>query len=149
MGLVAASGIMIPAPASGSSRAHRPTGARSESRYTVPSTDSVEVDRKQEVILVRHGGVIAAFALSCPHQRSMLRWREKDGIFQCTKHHSEYAPTGEYLRGRATRNMDRLAIQLDGADVVVDSSRVVQSDSDAAGWAAAAVNLPPSQGADQ
>jgi Rieske Fe-S protein len=71
----------------------------------------------------------------------MLRWRPEDGIFQCTKHHSEYSPTGEYRKGRATRNMDRLAIRLEGAELVVDAGTVIQSDENAGGWAAAAVSV--------
>lgn len=108
-------------------------------RYPLPAEDGVHVDRDNEVILVRYQGTVAAFALSCPHQRSLLRWREDDGIFQCTKHHSEYSPVGVYKKGRATRNMDRLGIQLDGTEVVVDPSTVYHSDDDPQGWAAAAV----------
>lgn len=111
-------------------------------RYPIPAEDGVDVDRSNEVILVRREGEMFAFALSCPHQRSMLRWREKDGIFRCTKHHSEYSPTGVYQKGRATRNMDRLAIQVDGADVVVDPSIAYHSDDDPDGWASAIVSVP-------
>jgi Rieske Fe-S protein len=110
-------------------------------RYPVPSDDGVTVDRDNEVILVRYQGLVAAFALSCPHQRSLLRWREDDGIFRCTKHHSEYSPTGVYEKGRATRNMDRLGISLDGSEVVVDPTTVYHSDDDPQGWASAAVKL--------
>jgi len=110
------------------------SGDTDELRYPVPESDGVQVDRKSEVILVRRGALIAAFALSCPHQRSMLRWREKDGIFQCTKHHSEYSPIGEFRKGRATRNMDRLAIRLEGDEVVVSPGTIYHSDEDANGW---------------
>jgi Rieske Fe-S protein len=72
----------------------------------------------------------------------MLRWRDKKGIFQCTKHHSEYSPLGEFQKGRATRNMDRLAVEIVGGAVVVDPTRVFHSDDDAVGWAAAAVQAP-------
>lgn len=111
-------------------------------RYPMPTADGVDVDRANEVILVRYQGTVAAFALSCPHQRSLLRWREKDGIFRCTKHHSEYSPTGEYEKGRATRNMDRLGITLEGSEVVVDPETVYHSDDDPEGWASAAVRTP-------
>ena len=111
-------------------------------RYPVPPTDGVDVDRDNELILVRYQGAIAAFALSCPHQRSMLRWREKDGIFQCTKHHSQYSPVGVYEKGRATRNMDRLGISLDGGEVVVDPAIVFHSDDDPQGWDGAVVSPP-------
>ena len=111
-------------------------------RYPIPESDGVEVDRGNEVILVRQGTRVMAFALSCPHQRSMLRWREDDGIFQCTKHRSEYDPTGVYQKGRATRNMDRLAIGLEAGEVVIDPSVTFHSDDDPEGWAAASVELP-------
>lgn len=111
-------------------------------RYPVPAADGVHVDRGNEVILVRYQGIIAAFALSCPHQHSLLRWRDKKGIFQCSKHHSEYSPTGVYEKGRATRNMDRLGIQLDGSEVVVDPGTVYHSDDDPQGWDAAVVSAP-------
>ncbi len=110
-------------------------------RYPLPTADGVDVDRSNEVILVRYQGTLAAFALSCPHQHSMLRWRADDGIFQCSKHHSEYSPTGVYEKGRATRNMDRLAIHLDGNEVVVDPATVYHSDDDPQGWAAAALTV--------
>jgi len=108
-------------------------------RYPVPTEDSIRVDRSREVILVRHESMMFAFALSCPHQRSMLRWRAKKGRFQCTKHHSEYSPEGVYIKGRATRNMDRLAIRLEDDQVVVDRTVVYRSDEDPEGWAAAQV----------
>jgi nitrite reductase/ring-hydroxylating ferredoxin subunit len=112
-----------------------------ELRYPLPATDGVDVDRSNELILVRHEGVVTAFALSCPHQRSMLRWREGDGIFQSTKHHSEYGPLGVYQKGRATRNMDRLLIRREGDELVVDPSTKYQSDEDPQGWASAALKV--------
>ena len=111
-------------------------------RYPVPGADGVDVDRANEVILVRWQGTVTAFALSCPHQHSLLRWRENDGIFQCTKHHSEYSPTGEYRKGRATRNMDRLGISIEGNEVVVDPGTVYHSDDDPTGWASAVIQTP-------
>ena len=39
------------------------------------------------------------------------------------------------MSGRATRNMDRLAVRLDGTTLVVDVNRMLQSDKDPAGWA--------------
>ena len=110
-------------------------------RYPVPATDGVEIDKSNEVIVVRHEGQLMAFALSCPHQRSMLRWREKDGKFQCSKHRSEYTPSGEYTKGRATRNMDRLAVSLDGGQLVVDPSTGFHSDDDPQGWESAVITL--------
>ena len=115
------------------------TGSGSARRYPVPSEDGVHVDVGAEIIVVRWHGLLAAFALSCPHQRSMLHWKPDKGYFQCSKHHSEYKPTGEYIKGRATRNMDRLAIHIEGDSLVVDAGTVYKSDDDPRGWAAAAI----------
>lgn len=139
---VAALAALLPAGAEAAPvRWTRTLGSGGELRYPVPATDGVDVDRSNEVILVRHQGLVSAFALSCPHQRSMLRWREGDGIFQCTKHHSEYDPTGVFQKGRATRNMDRLLIRREGDELVVDPSTIYHSDEDAQGWASAAVKV--------
>ncbi len=121
----------------------RATGGNDdEPRYPVPEEDGVHIDRDQEIILVRYQGMLAAFALSCPHQRAMLHWREKDQIFRCSKHHSEYSPNGVYLKGRATRNMDRYAISIQNGQIVVDKSTVFHSDDDPQGWASAEVPAP-------
>ncbi|MCC7053159.1 MAG: hypothetical protein IT355_07805, partial [Gemmatimonadaceae bacterium] len=62
-----------------------------------------------------------------------------DTAFLCPKHKSEYRIDGEYIRGRATRSMDRRPIHRDGAELVVDVDNIIKSDEDAAGWAAAFV----------
>jgi len=109
--------------------------------YPLPTEDGVSVDRGNELILVRDSGSVYAFALSCPHQRSMLKWREKDHQFRCTKHGSEYQPNGEYVSGRATRGMDRYALTLEGGQVLVDKSRKFEQDQDPAGWEGAVVQV--------
>ena len=110
-------------------------------KYPVPDADGAIIDTENEVILVRNSGRVMAFALSCPHQRAMLRIKGGDTAFLCPKHKSEYKIDGEYIRGRATRNMDRRAIRKDGAGVAVDIDSVIQSDDDAAAWAAAIVTI--------
>jgi nitrite reductase/ring-hydroxylating ferredoxin subunit len=143
LGLTAAAVALMPSAVSAAPLGHAgASGPSGPLKYPVPTADGVSVDRASEVILVRYQGTIAAFALSCPHQRSMLKWRDKDGIFRCTKHHSEYSPLGVFEKGRATRNMDRLRIQLVGNEVVVDPSTVYHSDDDAAGWNSAVVAAP-------
>jgi Rieske Fe-S protein len=112
-----------------------------ERKYPVPAADGVNIDRENQVILVRYQGAMYAFNLSCPHENAALRWREGDGRFQCPRHESKYKPDGVFISGRATRNMDRLGIRLDGTGVVVDLSRMFKSDTDAAGWAASVVKL--------
>lgn len=109
--------------------------------YPIPAADGVEIDKKHEVILVRYAGAVYAFALSCPHQNTALRWNDGESRFQCPKHKSRYQPDGTFISGRATRNMDRLPIRRDGAQVVVDVGRVFESDQDKAGWSGAVVKL--------
>ncbi|NJD18750.1 MAG: Rieske (2Fe-2S) protein, partial [Gemmatimonadetes bacterium] len=139
---LAALAAMLPGGAAGLEvRAARATAAGGLLRFSLPASDGVHIDTANEVILVRRGGTISAFALSCPHQRSMLRWREADGIFQCSKHHSEYSALGVYQKGRATRNMDRLAVRLEGNEIVVDPASVFESDKDPQGWAGAVVTV--------
>jgi len=123
----------------------RATGRRdrwtADLRYPIPEGDSVSIDKEHEVILVRNQGSVYAFALSCPHQNTALRWMEEDKRFQCPKHKSRYQPDGTFISGRATRNMDRLPIKRDGANVVVDPDHVFESDKDQAGWNSAVVKV--------
>jgi nitrite reductase/ring-hydroxylating ferredoxin subunit len=110
--------------------------------YALPGADGATIDKEREVILVRWQGTVYAFALSCPHQRTMLKWRDDDGgRFQCPKHKSKYRPDGSFISGRATRGMDRYAVRRAGGQVEVDTARVFKEDEDKAGWDAAQVRL--------
>ena len=117
-------------------------GRLDHAKYPIPAADTVNIDTKNEVILARSNGNVYAFALSCPHQNTALRWLQKDGRFQCPKHKSKYAATGEFIDGRATRNMDRLPIALEGNLVSVDILHEIRSDQAPAQWAAAFVKVP-------
>jgi nitrite reductase/ring-hydroxylating ferredoxin subunit len=113
----------------------------SDSVYPIPPSDGATVDKENQLILVRFHGVAYAFALSCPHQNTALRWLESEGRFQCPKHKSQYQPDGVFIKGRATRNMDRMPIRSDGKQLYVDADHVFESDKDPVGWAAANVKL--------
>ena len=115
--------------------------AGSERRYPIPAGDGVTIDKVTQVIVVRYQSRAYAFNLACPHQNQMLRWLPKEGRFQCPKHESRYQPNGTFIDGRATRNMDRLAIRVDGGSLVVDVDKMFQSDKDPGGWTAAAVTI--------
>lgn len=117
-------------------------GARRMLSYTVPATDGAEIDHDNEVILVRYQNEVFAFNLSCPHQHTALRWNDSVMRFQCPKHHSQYQPGGEFITGRATRNMDRFAIRRDQSNnIVVDPDTMYQSDEDEAQWKDAVIKL--------
>jgi nitrite reductase/ring-hydroxylating ferredoxin subunit len=120
-------------------RALRVRGSRVS--YPVPSADGATIDKDQQVILVRFQGAVYAFNLSCPHQNTALKWDADDQRFQCPKHKSRYQPDGTFISGRATRGMDRFAIQREGETVVVNVDLMYEQDKDAAGWAAAKITL--------
>ena len=111
-------------------------------RYPLPSADGVQIDSEQEIILVRWQGTIYAFNLSCPHQRTALKWIPEDSRFQCPKHKSKYTPQGNFISGRATRGMDRFSISVEGQQVLVNTDQMHKQDKDPEGWNAAAAKLP-------
>ena len=115
---------------------------RTDKSYAIPAGDGVQIDRDAEVILSRVGKQVYAFALSCPHQNTALRWESDDRIFQCPKHKSRYRADGTFIEGRATRSMDRLAIRLMDTAVVVDVDKLFQEDLNKAEWQRAMVILP-------
>lgn len=112
-----------------------------EARYPVPAADGASIDAARQVILMRDSGAVYAFALSCPHENTALKWRARDKRFQCPRHESKYTPDGTFTSGRATRNMDRFPISRAGTEIVVDLSKVYRSDADQAHWQAAVVRL--------
>jgi nitrite reductase/ring-hydroxylating ferredoxin subunit len=115
--------------------------AASERRYPIPAGDGVTIDKAAQVIVVRYQAHLYAFNLACPHQNQMLRWLPKESRFQCPKHESKYQPNGTFMNGRATRNMDRLFVRVDEGSLVVNVDKMLQSDKDPAGWAAATVAI--------
>lgn len=108
--------------------------------YSIPGGDGATIDKENEVILVRWKGTIYAFALSCPHQNTALRWLEApETRFQCPKHKSKYQPDGTFISGKATRNMDRYAIRKNGKNVVVNVAQLYRNDKQTAAWEGAKV----------
>jgi len=117
--------------------AERTGDARNEKRYPIPATDGVSIDKDNDVIIARAAGKVYAFALSCPHQNTALRWNADEKQFQCPKHKSRYRADGQFIEGRSTRDMDRLAVHKDGQTLVVDVDTLYQQDLNAAQYAAA------------
>ena len=109
--------------------------------YPIPAADGVQIDKENEVILARWQGAVFAFALSCPHQNTPLRWQAAQSRFACPKHKSIYQPDGKYVSGRATRSMDRFAISRSGGNVVVDLETLYQEDDNPKEWAGALVKI--------
>ena len=109
--------------------------------YAIPAKDGVQIDKDNEVILVRWQNLVYAFNLSCPHQHTALRWNDAAKQFQCPKHKSKYTPSGSFISGRATRGMDRFAIQRQGANVVIDVDKMYEEDENEAAWKAAFIKV--------
>jgi Rieske Fe-S protein len=109
--------------------------------YPVPASDGATVDRDNGVIIVRFQGKVFAFNLSCPHENAAVRWKPAVNRFECSRHDSRYDLGGVYTSGRATRNMDRFALKRNGDTIVVDVSRLIQSDTQKAQWEAAVIPL--------
>ena len=112
-----------------------------EATYPIPAADGATIDRDREVIVARYRGRVYAFALSCPHQHTALRWQPDENRFQCPKHHSRYTPDGTFISGRATRGMDRYTVRRAAENLVVDLSQMHKQDADRAGWDAAFVTV--------
>jgi nitrite reductase/ring-hydroxylating ferredoxin subunit len=113
------------------------TGQRNDKRYPLPAEDGVSIDKDNSVIIARASGKIYAFSLGCPHQNTALRWDADDHQFMCPKHKSHYRDDGTFINGRATRDMDRLPIRREGAELVVDVDTVYQQDDNPREWGAA------------
>ncbi|HXC24778.1 MAG TPA: Rieske (2Fe-2S) protein [Gemmatimonadaceae bacterium] len=109
--------------------------------YAIPDKDGVQIDKDAGIILVRWLGSVYAFSLSCPHQNTALTWLDKEERFQCPKHRSQYSADGYFIRGRATRGMDRYAITRDKNTVIVDLSTLKKQSDDKDAWEATAVKL--------
>lgn len=119
-------------------------GAKGSTRaYSIPAADGAQIDKDNDVILVRWQNAVYAFGLSCPHQNTALKWDDRDHGFQCPKHHSRFQADGTYIAGsgRATRNMDRYAIQSTGGGITVDLDKLFTEDGDGPQWAAAVVKV--------
>ena len=116
-------------------------GNGEEVTYGIPAQDGVTIDKAREVILARYEQSVYAFGLSCPHQKTSLRWQEAEHRFQCPKHKSTFRPDGAFVDGRATRNMDRYAIRRTGDNVVVDLGKLYREDENRDAWISALVRL--------
>ena len=112
-----------------------------EVSYAIPAQDEVTVDAAREVILARYEQSVYAFSLSCPHQKTPLRWQEAEHRFQCPKHKSRFQADGVFVDGRATRSMDRYRIRREATNVMVDLGKLYREDENREDWISAVVRL--------
>ncbi len=66
------------------------------------------------------------FALSqkCPHLGCKVPFCESSGRFECACHGSVFDIGGEWIEGPAPRGMDRIAMTLEGDNLVADTKKV-------------------------
>lgn len=107
----------------------------------VPAADGATIDRTNRLILIRYRGMVYACSLECPHKGTMVQWEPQNARFYCPKHKSTFQPEGTRIQGKAPRGLDRYAVTLQGSNVVVDTSVLIDGAANAAGWAAAAVKV--------
>lgn len=110
-------------------------------RYPLPTADGATIDAPNKVILVRYAGAIHAFSLLCPHRQTQVEWQPSASRFYCPKHKSTFRPEGTLIQGKAERNLDRLAVRIDGTEVVVETEPTIRSDRAADAWSAAKATL--------
>lgn len=109
--------------------------------FPVPAADGATIDRTNRLILIRYRGMVHACSLECPHKGTMVQWEPQNARFYCPKHKSTFQPEGTRIQGKAPRGLDRYAVTLQGNNVVVDTSSLIDGQADAAEWAAAAVKV--------
>lgn len=116
---------------------------REEKAYPIPEIDGTQIDKDNGVMITRWQGKVYVFSLACPHQNTALRWYDKDGAFECPKHHSRFDPNGNYVKdsGRATRGLDRYGVRKDGNNVVADLDKLYQEDQDESAWKTAFITI--------
>ena len=140
---IAATAIMAPGAAFAQTVAEIAPLARRkvELSYAFPRGDGVLVDDANNVMLARWQGRAYAFSIRCPHKGARLEWRGNEGRVFCPKHKARFAPDGAHVSGRGSRALDRYALRRSGAQLIVDTSRVLRADRDAAEWSRATVIL--------
>ena len=68
-------------------------------------------------------GIVALYQ-KCPHLGCRVPWCKTSQWFECPCHGSQYNQNGEKKAGPAPRGMDRFAVSVDGATVVVDTGQI-------------------------
>lgn len=85
-------------------------------RASIPP-DGGLVFRQSRVAVLRAGDEIYALNLTCTHLGCTVSVTPSGLVCPC--HGSTFSRTGEVLRGPATRPLERLAVRLEGENVVV------------------------------
>jgi nitrite reductase/ring-hydroxylating ferredoxin subunit len=118
-------------------------GSREDKSYPIPAADGTQIDKDNSTIVTRWQGKVYVYSLACPHQNTAIRWYDKEGQFECPKHHSRFTADGIYVKdsGRATRGLDRFAVRKDGNNVVANLDKLYQEDDNGSDWKTAFITI--------
>jgi cytochrome b6-f complex iron-sulfur subunit len=78
-----------------------------------------------KLFVANTGSVVYALSQKCPHLGCRVPFCDSSGWFECPCHGSKYDLGGEWVEGPAPRGMDRFDLRLDGGNLVVDTSKVI------------------------
>ena len=120
-------------------------GGRLQRSYALPTSDVIQVDVDNEVIIARWQNRVYAFSTKCPHKGATLRWLDDEQKIFCPKHKARFGRDGAHLSGRGTRALHRYDISRSGNSIVVDLDVELREDADPAAWKAAVATSCPSR----
>ena len=146
VGMLAVSALRPAAALAGSALAVEPVGngnggGRLQRSYALPTSDVIQVDVDNEVIIARWQNRVYAFSTRCPHKGATLRWLDDEEKIFCPKHKARFGRDGAHLSGRGTRALHRYDISRSGNSIVVDLDVVLRQDTDASAGKAAVIVL--------
>jgi nitrite reductase/ring-hydroxylating ferredoxin subunit len=113
---------------------------RLQRKYALPTSDSIQVDVNNDVIIARWEDRVYAFSTKCPHKGATLKWLDDEQKIFCPKHKARFGRDGAHLSGRGTRALHRYDISREGNSMVVNLDVELREDSHAA-WKAAVIVL--------
>lgn len=76
--------------------------------------------------LTSYDGSLYALYQKCTHLGCRVPFCDSSKMFECPCHGSVFNVKGEYITGPAPRGMDRFSVTIDGDEVMVDTSNVIE-----------------------
>ena len=73
-----------------------------------------------------HDGGFLALCRRCPHLGCIVNWEHNANAFYCPCHASHFDSLGNFQNPPVSRALDRFAVEIDGDEVLVDTSRLTR-----------------------
>lgn len=73
-----------------------------------------------------HDGGFLALCRRCPHLGCIVNWEHNANAFYCPCHASHFDSVGNFQTPPVSRSLDRFAVEIDGDEVIVDTSRITR-----------------------